>query len=64
VQVFNCVFVNNRGGIIFDEPWRTDSGPGRACYIEGSIFWNNWPDNGTDQGAFAYLRPEFSLIPI
>jgi hypothetical protein len=55
VEVYNCVFVNNRGAIIFDEPWRTDSGPGRACYIEGSIFWNNWPENGTDQGTFAYL---------
>ena len=55
VEVYNCVFVNNRGGIIFDEPWRTDSGPGRACYIEGCIFWNNWPENGTDQGTFAYL---------
>ena len=55
VEVYNCVFVNNRGAIIFDEPWRTDSGPGRACYIEGSSFWNNWPENGTDQGTFAYL---------
>lgn len=55
VEVYNCVFVNNRGAIIFDEPWRTDSGPGRACYIEGSVFWNNWPENGTDQGTFAYL---------
>ncbi len=56
VQIYNCVFVNNRGGIIFDEPWRTDSsGPGRGCYIESSIFWNNWPDNGVDEGIFAYL---------
>lgn len=55
VEIFNCIFVGNRGGIILDEPWRTDSGPGRACYVEGSIFWNNWPENGTDQGAFAFL---------
>ncbi len=56
VEVYNCVFVNNRGGIILDEPWRNDSGPGRTCYIEGSIFWNNWAENGTDQGALAYLN--------
>lgn len=55
VEVYNCVFFGNRGGIILDEPWRTDSGPGRSCYIEGCIFWNNWPENGADQGAFAYL---------
>ncbi|HEY5910104.1 MAG TPA: lamin tail domain-containing protein [Verrucomicrobiae bacterium] len=60
VQVFNSVFVNNRGAIIFDEPWRTNSGttysgPGRACYIESSVFWNNWPENGSDQGTFAFL---------
>jgi hypothetical protein len=24
--------------------------------VEGCIFWNNWPENGTDQGAFAYLN--------
>ncbi len=56
VEVYNCVFVGNRGGIILDEPWRTDSGPGRSCYVEGCIFWENWPENGTDQGAFAYLN--------
>ncbi len=55
VEVYNCVFVNNRGGIILDEPWRTDSGPGRSCCLEGCIFWNNWPENGIDEGAFAYL---------
>ena len=55
LEVYNCVFVANRGGIILDEPWRPDSGPGRSCYVEGCIFWNNWPENGTDQGAFAYL---------
>jgi hypothetical protein len=55
VQVYNCVFVNNRGAIIFDEPWRMDSGPGRGCYVESSIFWNNWPENGEDQGTFAFL---------
>ncbi len=56
VEVYNCVFVGNRGGIILDEPWRTDSGPGRSCYVEGCIFWENWAENGTDQGAFAYLN--------
>jgi hypothetical protein len=61
VLVYNCVFVNNRGAIIFDEPWRTDSGPGRACYIESSIFWNNRPDNGTDAGVFAYLTNDTAL---
>lgn len=55
VQVYNCVFVNNRGAIVFDEPWRMDSGPGRGCYIESSIFWNNWPENGLEQGTFAFL---------
>lgn len=65
VQVFNSVFANNRGAIIFDEPWRTNtgttySGPGRACYIESSIFWNNWPENGVDQGTFAFLTNAFA----
>jgi len=55
VEIYNCIFVNNRGGIIFDEPWRTDSGAGRSCYIESCIFWNNWAENGIDEGTFAYL---------
>ncbi len=56
LEVYNCVFVGNRGGIILDEPWRLDSGPGRSCLVENCIFWNNWPENGTDQGALAYLN--------
>lgn len=62
VEVYNCIFVGNRGSIILDEPWRTDSGPGRACYVENSIFWNNWPENGTDQGAFAYLTNSSAYV--
>jgi hypothetical protein len=62
LEVYNCVFVGNRGGIILDEPWRTDSGPARTCYVESCIFWNNMPENGTDQGAFAFYHDPEALL--
>ena len=53
-EIYNNVFIQNAGAILFDEPARSDSGPGRACYVESCIFWNNGPevdgtssDNGT-----------------
>ncbi|MCX5672247.1 MAG: lamin tail domain-containing protein, partial [Planctomycetota bacterium] len=56
-QVYNNIFVANRGAIIFDEPWRSDSGPGRQIYIESSIFWNNQAeDDAAGSGTFVYVN--------
>jgi len=60
-QIYNNVFIQNAGAILFDEPTRSDSGPGRASYVENCIFWGNGPevdgspsDNGT--GTFVNRR--------
>jgi hypothetical protein len=44
-QIYNNVFVGNRGGIMFDETDRNDAGPGRGAYIESCIFWGNQAEN-------------------
>jgi hypothetical protein len=53
-QIYGNVFIQNAGALLFDEPTRTDSGPGRAAYVDSCIFWNSGPevdgtsiDNGT-----------------
>jgi len=56
VAAYNNVFVENRGAILFDEPWRSDASPGRAAYVESCIFWNNMPESDADgSGTFVYL---------
>jgi hypothetical protein len=54
-RVYNCVFAQNRGALLFDEPWRADSGPGRGAYVESCIFWNNLPDDDAE-GTGAFVR--------
>ncbi|MCX5643405.1 MAG: lamin tail domain-containing protein, partial [Phycisphaerae bacterium] len=53
-RIYANVFIQNAGALLFDEPTRTDSGPGRAAYVDSCIFWNSGPevdgtsiDNGT-----------------
>jgi hypothetical protein len=56
-QIYNNIFVANRGAILFDEPWRSDSGPGRQIYIQSSIFWNNQAeDDAAGSGTFVYVN--------
>lgn len=51
-QIYNNVFIGNRGAIMFDETDRKDAGPGRCAYIESCLFWQNQPENGaTASGA-------------
>jgi hypothetical protein len=50
-ELYNDVFIGNAGAILCDEPTRSDSGPGRAAYVENCIFWNNGPEaDGTSAG--------------
>jgi hypothetical protein len=56
-DIYNNVFVGNRGAILFDEPWRSDSGPGRAAYVESCIFWHNQPeDEAQASGTFVHVN--------
>jgi len=56
-EIYNNVFIGNRGAILFDEPWRSDSGPGRAAYVESCIFWHNQPeDEAQASGTFVYIN--------
>ena len=65
-EIYNNVFVQNAGAILFDEPARSDSGPGRAAYVENCIFWNNGPEvdgTSTDNGTGAFVnRMDTQLI--
>ena len=58
-QIYNNVFIQNAGAILFDEPTRVDSGPGRASYVEDCIFWNNGPEvdgTATDNGTGTFVN--------
>jgi len=55
-QIYNNVFIGNRGAIMFDETDRTDAGPGRQSYIESCIFWGNKPDDGLTNGVLVDLN--------
>jgi hypothetical protein len=57
--IINNVFIaNKKGAILFDEPFRTDSGPGRQAYIESCIFWDNPVDDPQtpDLGSLVYIQ--------
>jgi hypothetical protein len=58
-QVYNTVFVQNAGAMLFDEPARGDSEPGRAAYVENCIFWNSGPEvdgTSTDNGTGTFVN--------
>lgn len=55
-QIYNNVFLANRGAIMFDETDRSDAGPGRQSYIESCIFWGNKPDDGLTNGVLIDLN--------
>jgi len=56
-QIYNNVFIGNRGAIMFDETDRSDAGPGRAADIESCIFWDNQADDpNTASGALVDLN--------
>ncbi|MHC1768018.1 MAG: lamin tail domain-containing protein [Verrucomicrobiia bacterium] len=44
-ELLHNVFVGNRGAILFNEPWKAESGPARGCKIDSSIFWQNQPED-------------------
>lgn len=55
-ELYNNVFVANRGALLFDEPWRADSSPGRGCSVESCIFYLNQPENDANgSGTFVHL---------
>jgi IPT/TIG domain-containing protein len=57
--IFNNVFIaNKKGAILFDEPFRTDSGPGRQAYVESCIFWKNPKENplNLDLATLVYIQ--------
>jgi hypothetical protein len=66
-QIYNNVFIQNIGAILFDEPTRTDSGPGRASYVESCIFWNNGPEadgTATDNGSGTFVNRKNTQLTV
>jgi hypothetical protein len=59
--VYNNVFIGNRSAILYDEAYRPLSDtcwPGRAVYVENSIFWNNGvEDDNNYSGSFVLVTP-------
>ncbi len=55
-ELYHNVFAGNRGAILFDEPWKAESGPARGCKIDSSIFWQNQAeDEARLAGTFVQL---------
>lgn len=64
--IYGNVFLQNAGALLFDEPTRNDSGPGRAAYVDSCIFWDSGPEvNGTatDNGTGTFVnRQQTQLV--
>jgi hypothetical protein len=65
--IYGNVFIQNAGAILFDEPTRTDSGPGRAAYVDSCIFWNSRPEvdgTSTDNGTGTFVNRRSTQVVV
>jgi len=67
-QVYNNVFIQNAGAILLNEfVGSNPNQPGRACYVESCIFWNNGPDvdgNSNDNGTGTFVNRQSTQLAV